>query len=188
MRMVDVVVDSRIAAAAESERERHGARGRVRTEALLRAAGHQVEIKTLRAAGGGLEACVIPLKAGTYRFVCDDAAAPDEPVDVGRLPDPKQFRVAFRLAHELAHTAMGGRMAFASRGGAASAVEARCDGFAVLFLVDRAAARHAVDESEVVARSLARRLNVPSWFVRLAATCGDPALGTRTPHRTPEFG
>jgi hypothetical protein len=169
--MPDVVIDSRIAAAADAQRKRHGATGRVRTEALLRAAGHAVDIKTLRAAEGGLEACVIPLTADTYRFVCDDAAAPDEPDDVAGLAYPTQFRVSFRLAHELAHTTLGGRMAFASRhgAGAASAAEARCDGFAVLFLVDRADARRAVGEGEVAVRTFAQQLNVPPRFVRLAA-------------------
>jgi hypothetical protein len=172
MRMSDVVIDERIAAVADRERRRHRTAGRVRMEALLRDAGHEVEIKTLRAAAGGLEACVIPLTGGSYRFVCDDAASPDEPDDVAGLADPRQFRVSFRLAHELAHTALGGRMAFASRrGSAASATEARCDGFAVLFLVDRAEARHAVEESAVLVRSLARRLNVPRRFVGLAAAC-----------------
>jgi hypothetical protein len=173
MRMPDVVLNSRIAATADCQRRRLGAGDRVGIESLLRAAGHQVEIKTLRAAEGGLEACVMPLKRGNYRFVCDDAPAPDEPDDIACLPDPRQFRVSFRLAHELAHTALGGHMAFASRhgAGASSAGEARCDGFAVLFLVDRVEAREATDESDVVVRSLAQRLNVPPRLVRLAATC-----------------
>lgn len=171
--MQGVVVDSRLAASADGERRRLGAGDRVGTEALLRAAGHQVEIKTLRAAEGGLEACVMPLKRGNYRFVCDDAPAPDEPDDIACLPDPRSFRVSFRLAHELAHTALGGHMAFAARqgAGASAAAEARCDGFAVLFLVDRTAAREAADEGDVVVRSLAQRLNVPPRLVRLAAKC-----------------
>jgi hypothetical protein len=170
--MPDVVLDSRIVAAADAQRRRHRAAGHVRTAALLRAAGHEVNIKTLRAAEGGLEACVVPLTADTYRFVCDDAPAPDEPDDVAGLAQPTQFRVSFRLAHELAHTALGGRMAFASRHGegAASAAEARCDGFAVLFLVDRADAQRAVGDSDRAVRTLAQQLNVPPRLVELAAT------------------
>jgi len=170
--MSDVVVDPGIAAVADAQRKRHRAEGRIQTETLLRDAGHQVTIKTLRAAEGGLEACVIPLRAGTYRFVCDDAPTPDEPDEVAALASPTQFRVSFRLAHELAHTALGGRMGFASRHGSgpASKAEARCDGFAVLFLVDRTEARRAVIESDVAVRTLAQELNVPPNLVHLAAS------------------
>lgn len=159
-----------ITAVAERERIRHGARGRVRTDELLSAAGYEVQIKKLRAAEGGLEACVLPLNDRSYRFVCDDAASPDEPEDVASLHDPRQFRVSFRLAHELAHTALG-IMAFGPRRGshAASAVEARCDEFAVLFLVGRTEARHAVDRGELAVQSLAQGLNVPPRLVRIAA-------------------
>jgi Zn-dependent peptidase ImmA (M78 family) len=64
-------------------------------------------------------------------------------------------------------------MAFASRhgGDAATTAEARCDGFAVLFLVDTAEAREAVEECDLAVRSLAQLLNVPQRFVELAATC-----------------
>lgn len=162
---------SSIPVLADRARRRHGASGRVRTDEVLRAAGHQVQLKKLRAAEGGLEACVVPLRDGSYRFVCDDAASPDDPRDVASLHDPRQFRISFRLAHELAHTALG-LMDFGTRRGshATSAVEARCDQFAVLFLVDRADARHAVDNGERAVQSLAQRLDVPPRLVELAAT------------------
>jgi hypothetical protein len=154
----------------DRERMRHGVSGRVRTDEVLRAAGHQVHIKTLRAAEGGLEACVLPLTDGRYRFVCDDAASPDEPPDIAGLHDPRQFRVSFRLAHELAHTALG-LVAFGTHRGshATSAVEARCDEFAALFLVDRAAARHAVNTGELVLQAFASELDLPPRLVRDAA-------------------
>jgi hypothetical protein len=149
----------------------HGAAGRVFTDKLLRDRGHEVQIKKLRAAKGGLEACVVPLPTGSYRFVCDDDPSPDEPDEVALLDDPRQFRVSFRLAHELAHTALG-CMTFGARRGAhvASATEARCDAFAVLFLVDSVAALAAVNEGDAAARTLANSLNVPVSVVAAAAS------------------
>lgn len=155
---------------ADGERARHGASGQVRTDEILRSAGHQVQLKTLRAAQGGLEACVLPLQDGTYRFVCDGDASPYDPPDIEGVHDPRQFRVSFRLAHELAHTVLG-LMHFGARRSshAASATEIRCDEFAVLFLIERAGARHAVDEGEPAVQSLAHRLNVPPRLVEQAA-------------------
>lgn len=77
-----------------------GARAEVRAVPAedARAAGHQVQLKKLRAAEGGLEACVVPLQDGTYRFVCDDAPSPDDPQDVSSVRGPRQFRVSFRRA------------------------------------------------------------------------------------------
>jgi hypothetical protein len=169
--MAYAAINPAIAITAARERRRHGANGEVRTQELLCARGHQVEIKTLRAAEGGLEACVVPLNAGRYRFVCDDAAGPAEPMAVGGLRDPRQFRVSFRLAHELAHTTLG-RMTFGSRRGdhASSAVEVRCDEFAVLFLVDPSEALEAVEHGDAAVHSFAQHVNVPPDFVRIAAT------------------
>lgn len=155
---------------AARQRTRHGATDRVCTDQLLDAAGHQVHIKPLRAAVGGLEACVVPLADGTFRFICDDGASPGEPDDVACLEEPRQFRVSFRLAHELAHTVLG-RMSFGARRDdhSSSATEARCDEFAILFLVDSQEALTAVRSGELAIEALAKRLNVPHRLVRAAA-------------------
>ena len=155
---------------ADQERKRYGVGGGVRTDELLRAAGHEVQIKKLRAAAGGLEACVLPLGGGRHRFVCDDDASPGEPEEVERLRTPRQFRVSFRLAHELAHTVLDS-MADATSFGArsTSAIETRCDEFAALFLVGQAEARRAVDRGNPVVEALARGLDVPQYLVRIAA-------------------
>lgn len=155
---------------AARQRTRHGATDRVYTDQLLDAAGHQVHIRPLRAAVGGLEACVVPLADGTFRFICDDAASPGEPDDVACLEEPRQFRISFRLAHELAHTVLG-RMSFGARrdGHSFSATEARCDEFATLFLVGPQDALAALHAGELAIEALARGLNVPDRLVREAA-------------------
>jgi hypothetical protein len=160
-----------IAAIAAHYRTAYGVEGQVRTDEVLRANGHDVNIKPLRAERGGLEACVVPLSDGTYRFVCDDRAAPGEPDDVADVGNPRQFRISFRLAHELAHTALR-CMSFGTRRGShsSSAIEARCDAFAVLFLVERDEALVAVTEGEGAVQGLARRLNIPPSVVRAAAS------------------
>jgi|SRR5579884_377369 len=155
---------------SESLRARYGASGPPCTDALLRAAGHEVRIKVLRAAQGGLEACVIPLPNGTFRFVCDDQAAPGEPPDLGLLQDPRRFRISFRLAHELAHVAFSCVSFGMVRGPHnASPIEARCDAFAALFLVGASDALAAVDAGEAAVRSLAHQLDVPPRIIREAA-------------------
>jgi len=173
MRMADpsVVGSDSIAATAAHYRTAYGVEGQVRTDEVLRANGHDVAIKPLRAEQGGLEACVVPLPDGTYRFVCDDRAAPGEPNDVACVGDPRQFRISFRLAHELAHTALG-CMSFGTRRGShsSSAVEARCDAFAVFFLVERDEAQSVVKKGEGAVQSLARQLNIPPRVIRAAAS------------------
>ncbi len=176
---VATAVGESVAAVAARYRIRHGVSGRVRTDELLRASGHEVYIKPLRAAHGGLEACVVPLPSGGYRFVCDDSASPGQPDDVAQLDDPRQFRISFRLAHELAHTALD-CMSFGRRRAAHScATEARCDAFAVLFLVDRVEALTAVNDGEAAVRALAQELNVPPSVVKFAASAAAQARQSR---------
>ena len=168
---IEVRSDPSLPALVHGQRIQHGVSGRIRTDEVLRAAGHEVHIKKLRAAENGLEACVVPLANGRYRFVCDDAASPDEPEDIASLLDPRQFRVSFRLAHELAHTVLG-LMTFGARPGRShgpSGAEGRCDMFAALFLVDPAEARQAVNTGELVVRRLANLLDVPTRLVQTAA-------------------
>jgi hypothetical protein len=129
-----------------------------------------VQVKRLRATEAGLEACVVPRGNGTYRFVCDDEAAPNEPDDVRSLDDPRQYRISFRLAHELAH-AMLDCVAFGERRDAhsARAIEARCDSFAAVFLVGAEEACRIVGQGREAVSELARTLDVPPALVYEAA-------------------
>lgn len=155
---------------ARRERERHRLVGTVDVESILRALGHTVQVKHLRASVGGLEACVVPLSSGAFAFTCDDAPTPSEAPEVADLPDARRFRVSFRLAHEYAHTLL----APAGRGLRAqhktdSLEEAACDAFAALLLCDGNDALRATRSGPAESTQLCQRLNVAEPVVRLAA-------------------
>lgn len=66
--------------------------------------GWHIEVRELRAAHGGLQACLVPLDDGTFSVAVDDRPSPSElhdPASVGR--GRRAPLVRFRLAHELAH-------------------------------------------------------------------------------------
>lgn len=67
--------------------------------------GWRVELRELRAAQGGVQACLIPMDDGTFCVAVDDHPSPSELNDPGSARrGPGAPLVRFRLAHELAHT------------------------------------------------------------------------------------
>lgn len=66
--------------------------------------GWRIQLRELRAPGGGLQACLVPREDGGFSVWVDDRPSPAElndPAAGQRGPDAPLVR--FRLAHELAH-------------------------------------------------------------------------------------
>lgn len=120
---------------ARRERAALEAGGHADLRAHLEAKGNIVIVKPLRARFGGLEACVAPMATGLHRFVCDPDGCPGEPTEIAQLPDPAAFRVAFRLAHEYAHTLRAPAGRLQAHHTVNDVEEGRCDLFALALLV-----------------------------------------------------
>lgn len=159
----------RAATLARHHRQALGLVGRVDVRSLLLELGHQVEIKRLRAAIGGLEACVIPLGSGMYRFVCDVEPSPADHPDVETLPDQRLFRQSFRLAHEYAHTVLSPSGRLRVHHHVDVGEERCCDAFAAVLLCDGLGAVRASRGSADDARRFAVTCNVAPAIVHLAA-------------------
>jgi hypothetical protein len=103
-----------------------------RLTAFLEALGHEVVVKSLRAASGGLEACVVPLDSQRLRFVCDPDPSPGDPRWLSEAPDSQDRRMAFRLAHEYAHTRLA--RAASNEWRHTDAEELSCDVYACILI------------------------------------------------------
>lgn len=130
----------------------------------------RVELRELRAAHGGLQACLVPLDDGTFSVAVDDRPSPSE------LHDPTSVcrgrrapLVRFRLAHELAHAFhyLPGTPPV-RRGPPAPSEESWCDLVASLLLVPPDVTSPAVSLPE-----LASAMRVPLLAVQLASRFGE---------------
>lgn len=132
----------------------------------LRALGHDVKIKPLRAAKGGLEAVTAPKPDGTFRFVCDPAG---EWPSAGEVPSPEAHRISFRLAHEYAHVLMDDGFASIRRFHRHEPTEEACDRLATLLLCDPKEAAQAVEFGPEATSDYCRERNVPTKLAVAAA-------------------
>lgn len=132
----------------------------------LRALGHDVRIKPLRAAEGGLEAVTARKPDGTFRFVCDPAGEWPSPGDV---PYPEAHRISFRLAHEYAHVLLDEGFAPMRRFHRHELTEEACDRLATLLLCDPKEAARAMSSGPEATREYCRKRNVPTTLAVAAA-------------------
>jgi hypothetical protein len=135
--------------------------------------GWTVELRTLRAPDGGLQACLIPSEQGGFVVWVDDRPSPSEVAAGEEAEERGQSSplVRFRLAHELAHTLFYEAGSPPTRRTQPSPdEEAFCDDFAALLLVERPDdARRAVAAGRPAVTRLARRLQTPTSVVVAAS-------------------
>lgn len=143
----------------------------------VRSRGWVVEVRPLRAAVGGLQACVLPSRKSQFVVWVDDRPSPAERAEVGSDERGPQAPLArFRLAHELGHTLFYRPGTPPTRRAEPRASEeAFCDLFAAALLVGPVQARTAAKAGAESVRALAERRRVPLRAVWVAAA--QEALG-----------
>jgi hypothetical protein len=106
----------------------HGSAG---CDSHIAALGWRVERQKLAAHAGGLQALLIPLLYGGFRFVIDPDPAPAQ----AAAGVPESVIFSWRLAHEYAHTFFYGRRAVPRRPSTPTrGEELFCDAFANVLL------------------------------------------------------
>lgn len=126
-----------------------------------KAAGWRVEHRRLRAAEGGLRACLIPSRRNQFSIFVDPSPMPTE------QSESSGAVTAYRLAHELGHTLFYDRGAPPRRMVAyQQSEEGFCDDFAACLLVPPLVARMASSPQRI--QAIASRYRAPRFAVARA--------------------